>query len=113
MGIEGVGCNGGLLSFIIGSKKYKPTDGAMFMIDVYAKEKATLTIKLITNYFGNKIEYLYTTNILGGDVWHNVQIDMNKFKTVEGMSLKEYAKLEAIEIDVKDSEFLINNALWV
>lgn len=113
MGIEGVGCNGGLLSFIIGSKKYKPTDGAMFMIDVYAKEQATLTIKLITNYFGNKVEYLYNTNVLGGEVWHNVQIDMNKFKTVEGMSLKEYSKVEAIEIDVKETEFLINNALWV
>ncbi len=113
MGIEGVGCNGGLLSFIIGSKKYKPTDGAMFMIDVYAKEKSTLTIKLITNYFGNKTEYLYSADVLGGDVWHNVQIDMNKFKTIEGMSLKEYAKVQAIEIDVKDTEFLINNALWV
>ena len=113
MGIEGVGSNCGLLSFIIGSKKYKPNDGAMFMIDVYAKEKATLTIKLITDYFGNKTEYLSNTNILGGDVWHNVQIDMNKFKTIEGMPLKEYDKVEAIEIDVKDCEFLINNALWV
>ncbi len=113
MGIEGVGSSGGLLSFVIGSKKYKPVDGAMFMIDVFAKEQATLTIKLITNYFGNKIEYISSTNILGGDVWHNVQIDMNKFKTIEGMSLKEYSKVEAIEIDVKDTEFLINNALWV
>ena len=113
MGIEGVGSSAGLLSFIVGSKKYKPNDGAMFMIDVYAKEKATLTIKLITNYFNNKTEYIYSTNILGGDVWHNVQIDMNKFKTVEGMPLKEYSKVEAIEIDVKDTEFLINNALWV
>ena len=113
MGIEGVGCSGGLLSFIIGSKKYKPSDGAMFMIDVFAKEKATLTIKLITNYFEEKTEYISSTNILGGEVWHNVQIDMNKFKTVEGMPLKEYSKVEAIEIDVKDTEFLINNALWV
>ncbi len=113
MGIEGVGCVGGLLSFIIGSKKYKPNDGAMFMIDVFAKEKSTLTIKLIANYFGDKIEYVSNTNILGGEVWHNVQIDMNKFKTVEGMPLKGYAKIEAIEIDVKDTEFLINNALWV
>ncbi len=113
MGIEGVGSSAGLLSFIIGSKKYKPTDGAMFMIDVYAKQKATLTIKLITNYFGNKVEYISNTDVLGGDVWHNVKIDMNKFKTIEGMPLKEYAKVQAIEIDVKDTEFLINNALWV
>ncbi len=113
MGIEGVGSSAGLLSFIIGSKKYKPNDGSMFMIDVYAKEKATLTIKLITNYFGNKVEYISNTNVLGGDVWHNVQIDMNKFKTVDGLPLKEYSKVQAIEIDVKDTEFLINNALWV
>ena len=113
MGIEGVGCSGGLLSFIIGSKKYKPNDSAMFMIDVYAKEQSTLTVKLITNYFGEKMEYMYSANVLGGDVWHNVQIDMNKFKTAEGKTIKEYLKVEAIEIDVKDTEFLINNALWV
>ncbi|MBO7149643.1 MAG: hypothetical protein J6V71_01995 [Clostridia bacterium] len=113
MGIEGVGSSAGLLSFIIGSKKYKPNDRAMFMIDVYAKEKSTLTIKLITNYFGNKVEYISNTNVLGGEVWHNVQIDMNKFKTVDGLPLKEYSKVQAIEIDVKDTEFLINNALWV
>ena len=113
MGIEGVGSTAGLLSFIIGSKKYKPNDGSMFMIDVYAKEKSTLTIKLIANYFGSKVEYISNTNVLGGDVWHNVQIDMNKFKTVEGLPLKSYSKIQAIEIDVKDTEFLINNALWV
>ncbi len=113
MGIEGVGCSGGLLTFIIGEKKYKPADGSMFMIDVFAKGQAMLTIKLITDYFGEKTEYMYSTNILGGDIWHNVQIDMNKFKTAEGRTIKEYAKVEAIEIDVKGSEYLINNALWV
>ena len=48
-----------------------------------------------------------------GDVWHNVKITRNKFKTAEGMPLKNYDKINAIAFVGEDCEFLINNALWV
>ena len=83
------------------------------MLDVFSKQKATLEVKLITDYFGNKTEYLTRVDILGGDVWHNVKMEINRFKTVEGMPLKSYQKVTAAEINVIDSEYLINNALWV
>ncbi len=113
MGIVGATCSGGLLTFAMANSKYQPKDGSMLMLDVYTKEQTNITIKLISDYFGNKIEYFVKTKILGGDVWHNVMIEMNKFKTKEGMVLKSYAKIEALEISVDEGEYLINNALWI
>ena len=113
MGIEGIYSEYGLVTFKVGAKRFLPMDGAMLMMDVYAKEKSVLSVKLISDYAGNKIEYIARANVLGGDVWHNVQLDMNKFKTEEGMSLKSYEKINAVEFNVEGTEYLINNVLWV
>ncbi|MBR2448916.1 MAG: hypothetical protein IKB30_02210 [Clostridia bacterium] len=113
MGIEGVGSKSGLLTFKFAAKKDTPPDGAMLMLDVYATQKGVFTVKLITDYFGNKTEYVANVNLLGGEVWQNVKLDLNKFKTAEGMSLRNYGKINALEFDFGGNEFLINNALWV
>ena len=113
MGINGVTCRGGLLTFALASKKYQPKNGSMLLLDAYVKEPKALTVKLISNYFGEKIEYFVKINLLGGDIWQNIMIEMNKFKTAEGMTLKDYSKIDALEITVDDGEYLINNALWV
>ena len=113
MGINGVTCSGGLLTFAISSKKYQPRDGSMLMLDVYLKEKAQLTVKLVSDYFGSKTEYFAKISLLGGDVWHNTMIEMNKFKTAEGRAIKDYEKIDALEITVEEREYLINNVLWI
>jgi hypothetical protein len=51
--------------------------------------------------------------LLGGDVWHNVKLTINRFKTAEGMALKSYENIDAIEFNVQGVKYLINNALWV
>lgn len=113
MGIYGVGCNQGLLTFAIGSQKYMPNNSAIFMLDVYAKQQAVLEVKLIADYFSLKTEYVARVNLVGGDFWSNVQIGMNKFKTAEGIVLKDYSKISALEINVNGVDYLINNALWI
>ena len=113
MGIEGVTCQGGLRSFMVGTDKNRPMDGAMLMLDVYAKNQSQLEVRLIEDYFGQRTEYIATVNILGGDVWHNVQLEANRFKTVEGRSLKSYERISVLEINVLGADYLINNALWV
>ena len=112
VGINGVFCEWGLVTFKFASQKDRPLEGAILMTDVYAKEEGTFTVKLIADYFGAKTEYLATFKLLGGDVWQNVKLEMNKFKTAEGMGLKSYEKIDAMEF-VCDQEFLINNTLWV
>lgn len=112
MGLEGVTGVNGLLTFKIGTEKDRPSDSAMLMLDAYSKEQSTLTVKLYSDYTGERREYLYKTALNGGDVWQNVKIELSKFKTAEGMGLKSLDKVDAIAFDV-DGEFLINNALWV
>ncbi|MBE7083895.1 MAG: hypothetical protein E7373_04780 [Clostridiales bacterium] len=113
MNIDGVTCDAGLLTFKLCNKKDKPSDGAMLMFDVYAEKNSEITVKLIADYFGQKTEYLVKVNLLGGDVWHNVKLETSRFKTCEGMGLKSFEKIQAVEFSVSDGEFLINNFLWL
>lgn len=113
MGIDGITHKSGILSFMLCCKKYSPTNNSILMLDVYAKEQAELVVTLIADYFGSKVEYLARVNIRGGDIWHNVKIEINKFKTVDGMPLKDYSKIQACVFNVEGSEYLINNALWL
>ena len=113
MGIEGVTCEWGLLTFKIGASKYKPSENAILLFDVYAKEAGSVTVKLIADYSGRKTEYMLRANLSGGNVWQNVKMDLNKFKTAEGMSLKNVNIVNALVFEVEGGDYLINNALWV
>lgn len=113
MGIDGVYCKWGLMTFKINASVDKPNPDALLMFDVFVKESAQVTVKLICDYFGNPTEYSSTVSLEGGDIWHNIKIQRNKFKSEEGMTLKDYDKVNVIMFDVSKEEYLINNALWV
>lgn len=81
------------------------------MLDVFVQNDCDLHVKAITDYFGNKTEYVAGVKLFG-NLWQNVKLENNNFKTAEGMSLKTYEHVEALEISA-DEEFLINNLLWV
>ena len=100
------------MTFKINAEKYKPKDDAMFMMDIYVKTSCIATVKLVANYFGDKIEYVSNVKLVGGEIWHNVKLNLNQFKTAEGMGLRDYSKIQAIEIDAQ-GEYLVNNVLWV
>ena len=90
-----------------------PNSDSIFMLDVYSKNDGELVVSLIADYLNQKIEYFTKVNIKGEDIWHNVQLPINKFKTKEGMPLKDCTKIQAMTINVRESEYLINNALWI
>lgn len=113
MGIEGITHSSGLLTYMPYCKKYMPSENSILMLDVYAEEQADLVVTLITETLDEKVEYTARIPVLGGDVWHNVKIEQNKFKTAEGKPLKAYTNLKAIMIKVEGTEYLINNALWI
>ena len=81
-------------------------------MDVYGKTESLFTVKLVADFYGKKTEYCATVKVIGGDVWQNFKLEQNKFKTFEGMILKSYEKIQAIEF-VSDGECVINNVLWV
>jgi hypothetical protein len=84
----------------------------MLMVDVYTPKATVFTATLIVDYFGQRAEYSAVVKTKGGEVWHNVQLDINRFKTQEGMTIKSFAKVNAVRFDA-DDEYLVNNALWV
>lgn len=103
----------GLMTFRIIAEKFRPEEDSLMMLDVYIKGGGTFTVRLIADYYGaGRTEYSASASITGGEVWQNVKFEKNRFKTAEGMSLKNYDKIEAIEF-YADGDFLINNALWV
>ncbi len=113
MGINGVYAKNGLLTFKINSDTDRPSDEAILMFDVYSKESSAMAVKLIANYFGEKMEYFGWVTLHGGEVWQNVKIEKIRFKTEQGLGLKSYQKIEAIEFVANENGYLLNNALWV
>lgn len=111
MDIAGLSCNNGIITFRVNGQKYKPLSGAMLMLDVFVEGGGNFCVKAITDYFGKKTEYIAQVKLFG-DLWQNVKLEINNFKTAEGMSLKTYDGVEALEFTA-DREFLINNLLWV
>lgn len=109
--ITGLYSKGGLLTFKIGAKKYKPTEGEMMMLDVYMENGGEIEVKLIADFYGNPMQYVATEKINAG-IWQNVKLEMADFKLEGGLPLKTYQKIEAIEINSKN-DFIINNVLWV
>ncbi len=110
--IEGVGCFRGIVTFNVNEKKYAPKEDAMLMLDVYVKEDSVLIVKLISDYLGEKVEYFAKIQLHGGEIWHNVRLERNNFKTEIGRPLRDYSSIQAIEIDA-EGVYLVNNLLWV
>ncbi len=112
MDIEGVYAQNGLTTFKINSNRDKPNDDAMLMLDLYAKEDSTLTVKIVADIENQPIEYFATVNVIGGNIWHNVKLETSKFKTEEGRILKSYEKVNSLSFKCS-GKYLINNVLWV
>ena len=110
--MQGITCKSGVNTFSISAEKVKPERDALIMFDAFVKEGGDITVRLITDYFGQKTVYSATAKVVGEDIWQNVKFSVNSFKTAEGIPLKSYEKVDAIEF-YSDKEYLINNALWV
>lgn len=111
-GIKGLSMKNGIISFAIKSLKYKPNFDSILMLDLFSKEKANVFVKVYTSYFENRKEYFFHLSLDTSKAWINNKIDFSKFKTEEGMSLKENDEIDAIEFSC-DKEVLINNILWI
>lgn len=109
LGITG---KGGISTFNVCKDKIGRDCNCVFMFDAYLKNSGLIYVKLITDYFGEKTEYVSSVNIVGENIWQNVKIAINKFKTESGLTLKTYEKVDVIEF-FSEEEYLVNNALWI
>lgn len=112
MDISGVRAEKGLITFKVNAEKDCPKDDAILLLDLFLKESGEFSVSLIADYFGSKTEYRATVSVEGGKVWHNVMLEIGKFKTAEGRVLKNYQGINAIIFNC-ESTYLINNVLWI
>ncbi len=113
MGIQGISCDRGLKTFKINSKKDKPREDAILVMDVSLVKDGQFTATLLSEGANGEItEYTYVVPLLGGDLWHNLKIELNRFKSLEGRLLKSYDTVFAVKFNA-DQKFLINNVLFL
>ena len=114
MGVGGVYCKNGLLTFKTHGKGGKIRDDAMLLFDAFGKEDAELKVSLIAIDGGTQTEYLDYVHISGSASWQNFKLDVRGFKTVDGMPLKNLDRIDAIAFESdSDKEYIVNNILWV
>lgn len=112
MGIDGITCESGLLTFKMAMIKYRPQEDGILLIDTYMPNGGNVTVKLIANYFGEKIEYVAKSKVPSGEIWHNLKFFISNFKSPEGMAIRSIEKIQAMQINADDT-YLVNNILWV
>ncbi len=113
MNIKGVYSPAGLITYKINSKKDKPNDDAILIMDVYVQKDGYFTATLMAESADGSItEYSYSVNLVGGDLWHNLKIELQRFKSAEGRLLKSYENVFAVKF-YAEGKYLINNALFL
>lgn len=102
----------GLTTFKINAPCDKPVDDAILIFDAYSEEDCEFAVTLTGEKGGEEKEFRTRVSVVGGKVWHNVRLEMQRFKTDEGVSLKSFEKVKRITFTAK-GKYLINNVLWV
>lgn len=111
-GIEGVIVGDGVLNYRLNGVSHAPEEESMLIFYAFKKEEGELTVKLVADKNGVKTEYCSTVKIAGGNIWYNFGLEKNKFKTAEGITLKNYKDVVTLSFSGDDG-ILINNVLWV
>jgi hypothetical protein len=93
-------------------KSPKFIEDAILMFDVFAKQDLEFSVSIFADYFGDKKEFVAKFSVVGGKVWHNIRLDISRFKTAEGRILKNYESVNAVKF-YGEGVYLINNVLWV
>lgn len=112
MGIEGISAADGIITSKVNECGLKPKKDAILMFDAYSEADAVLTVSYVFDVRNTDVEFSARVKIAGGKVWHNVILEMQKFKTAEGRPLKNYELLNGIKF-YSENELLINNVLWI
>ncbi len=114
--LSGICCSNGLLTFAIGTEKFKPQINSVLIFDIFTKIKGMVTVKLIVDYFGEKIEYFAQEDVEIENAWNNIKLAHGEFKSKDGKPLIDFNDVQAISFNfdkISNNEFIINNVLWI
>ena len=109
MDIYGISSETGLITYKINSEKDKPPSDSIFLLDVFSESDSVITVSLVSK---DKKEYSFIINAAASKVLSNYKIAVGKFKSRDGLSMKDYSSAVAIKI-TGEGKYLINNFLWI
>lgn len=109
MDIYGLTSEIGLITYKINSEKDKPSPDSFFMLDVFFESDGIVTVSLLS---ADKEKYSFVAESKASKVWRNYKIALGKFKSAEGLSLKDYSQAVAVLI-TGEGKFIVNNFLWL
>ena len=112
MKMLGLTGKGGVMTFNVCIDKIKNDTNATLMFDAYLSNSGEIRVKLIADYFGERIEYIALAKIVAQGIWQNIKLEIYNFKTETGLTLKSYEDIEVVEFDAQE-DYLINNVLWI
>ncbi len=114
--LSGISCSNGLLTFAICTDKFRPQNNSVLIFDIYTKTKGLVTVSLIVDYFGERVEYFAQQEIIDENAWSNVKFSQGSFKSRDGKQLVDFSEVQAISFNfdkISNNEFIINNVLWI
>lgn len=102
-----------LATYKVGDKSFKGYEDESFKFDVYSSEPQELTVYFLDKIgTGEERQHFYKIKLLGGNIWHPVEIKKQNLKTAEGHILKSWEEV-SMAVFSAENEFLVNNILWI
>ena len=110
--ISGVCSKYGLVCYKFNKRTVDLNERSLIVVDVNSKDYSVLKITLTTEENGGINEYSYTVAIRGGDIWQNVIIKCNDFKSDRRLSVRDYSAITSIRFE-SEAKCIFNNLLIV
>ena len=111
-GIKGLYSAYGLKLFRINDNKYRPEENAILKFDIYASGPCTLQICIATAKAGVSEKYSCSLFLSGSKNWKDHMLSAKDFKNDVSKPLARLSEAQYITF-YSDSEFCINNLLWL
>ncbi len=111
-GISGVYSRFGLVSYKFGEPACRMDENSIIKLDVYNDEYCNLKITMVSKSGEDRREFYYTKELDAGNIWKNIVISINEFKTPEGMGIRNFDEIFALRI-YSESKYAINNILLI
>lgn len=109
--ILGVGCNiFRIATYKVGDRRFAAQGEESFKFDVYSPSEQELLVYAYDLQEGHY--HMCKVKLLGGGIWHPVEVNLQSLKSADGKSLKSWEGVSMIGF-AAEAEFYLNNMLWI
>ena len=111
-GISGAYSHCGLISYKFSEPSCKVDENSILKMDFYSAEFCVVRLVFMANTSAGVKEFLYSFDLKSGGFWQNVTVKTGDFKSVEGMSIRDFGSIFALRIE-SDGKYAVNNILII